>query len=156
MKTAQGAFDREVMAYADGMGISLYQRFTIHEASLFLRVQQAEIEKLVKKNQISFIQVTKSEVQFFGFQLIEYLIAQTKNNQIVVENTATVASPTINRQQQEDRIIRFPEVQKMVGLSRTTIWRKQQTGEFPQSVPLGVNSVGWFKSEVERWINSRK
>ncbi len=152
MKTSQSAFDREVIAYADGMGISLYQRFDIHEASLFLRVQQTEITKLVRKNKISFIQVTKNEVQFFGFQLIEYLIAQTKNNQIVVENTDSVVNPTM----QEDRIIRFPEVQKMVGLSRTTIWRKQQTGDFPQSVPLGVNSVGWFKSEIERWILERK
>ncbi len=136
MKTAQSAFDREVMAYADGMGISLF-------------------EKLVRKNQISFIQVTKSEVQFFGFQLIEYLIAQTKNNQIVLENADSVASPAINRHQQEDRIIRFPEVQKMVGLSRTTIWRLERTDKFPKRVAITDTLVGWHLNEIKQWQKER-
>lgn len=149
-----GAFDKEMIAYADGMGISLYQRFTIHEASLFLRIQQGEVESFVKKNKISFIQVTRTEVQFFGFQLIEYLIKQTKQQ----NSNKQPAQPhnTVIPVFDEERIIRFAEVKKLVGLSRTTIWRKQQTGEFPQSISLGVNSVGWYKSEILGWINSRK
>lgn len=143
-----GAFDREVIAYADGMGISLYQRFDLHEASLFLRIQQTEVETLVKKHQISFIQVTKTEVQFFGFQLIEYLIAQTKNK----KKNVTTDDVTPITPDGTERILRFKEVQKLVGLSRTTIWRKQQTGNFPQSIPLGVNSVGWYKTEIDRWV----
>lgn len=152
-----GAFDREVIAYADGMGISLYQRFDVHEASLFLRIQQTEIDKLIKKNQISFIQVTKTEVQFFGFQLIEYLINQTsQTKQQTTSSQFAQSSNTVTPTFEEERIIRFAEVKKMVGLSRTTIWRKQQTGDFPKSIPLGVNSVGWYKSEVMGWINSRQ
>lgn len=146
------AFDKELIAYADGMGVSLYQRFSVQEASLFLRTNQDEINKLIRKNHISFIQVTKTEVQFFGFQLIEYLISQTKQAQTLPkeQHITNHANPS------NERIIRFKEVQQMVGLSRTTIWRKQKSGEFPQSVPLGVGSVGWYKSEIERWVQERR
>ena len=150
-----GAFDKEIISYADGMGVALYQRFSLHEASLFLRIQQSELEKLIKQHRISYIQVTKTEIQFFGFQLIEYLINQTQTKQ----NTKTKQSQTTlepNTSPNNDRILRFPEVKEMVGLSRTTIWRKEQTGDFPRRVPLGVGSVGWFKSEVEAWLNEKR
>lgn len=147
-----GAFNREVIAYADGMGISLYQRFTLHEASLFLRIQQTEVEALIKKHHISFIQVTKTEVQFFGFQLIEYLIAQTQNKK-VDKTSDEVATHTPDN---KESILRFKDVQKRVRLSRTTIWRKQLKGEFPKSFPLGANSVGWYETEIDRWISEQR
>ena len=53
-------------------------------------------------------------------------------------------------------LIRFPEVQNMVGLSRTTIWRLEQKGKFPSRRKLGENSVAWIKEEVEKWIMTRK
>lgn len=85
------AFDREVMTYADGMGISLYQRFSVHEASLFLRIQQTELEKLIKQHNISFIQITKTQVQFFGFQLIDYLINHIKTKEQPKQTKKTAA-----------------------------------------------------------------
>ena len=53
-------------------------------------------------------------------------------------------------------LIRFPEVQSMVGLSRTTIWRLEQKGKFPARRKLGENSVAWIKEEIEKWIMTRK
>ena len=52
-------------------------------------------------------------------------------------------------------LIRFPEVQSMVGLSRTTIWRLERKGKFPARKKLGENSVAWLKEEVEKWIQTR-
>ncbi len=43
----------------------------------------------------------------------------------------------------------------MTGLSRTTLWRMENKGEFPRRVSLGENSVGWRLSEVENWMRER-
>ncbi len=43
----------------------------------------------------------------------------------------------------------------MVGLSRTTLWRLENKGEFPKRVSLGGNSVGWKLSEIKQWIDER-
>jgi len=41
------------------------------------------------------------------------------------------------------------------GLSRSTIYHKMSLDEFPQSINLGIRSVGWIAEEVEEWINDR-
>jgi len=52
-------------------------------------------------------------------------------------------------------IIRLPEVLRMVGLSRATIYNKIRAGTFPAAIPLGDVAVGWLRSEVEQWIAER-
>ena len=49
-------------------------------------------------------------------------------------------------------IWRLPEVMNRTGLSRSTIYQKMSLDEFPQSVNLGLRSVGWIADEVEQWI----
>lgn len=49
-------------------------------------------------------------------------------------------------------IIRMREVSRMVGLSRSTIYKRMNKGTFPAAVPLGEFAVGWLRSEVEQWI----
>jgi len=34
------------------------------------------------------------------------------------------------------RLIRFPEVKRRTGLSKTTIWREMRKGKFPKSLAL--------------------
>ena len=58
--------------------------------------------------------------------------------------------------QQNDRIIRLPEVMEKTGLSSVTIWRHERAGTFPASVKLGAASKGWYLSEIEEWIGSRQ
>ena len=57
-----------------------------------------------------------------------------------------------------DRIMRTPEVVKLTGLSKTTIWRRVRSGDFPMPVRLGslaTRSVGWREGEIKRWIEGR-
>ncbi len=126
------------------MGISLYQRFNKNEAALFLRCSIPHLTELTQKQKINFIEVTKNKPEFFGYQLLEYLLDQTTSHYI--SNTAS-STP--------DRIIRADEVQTMTGLSRTTIWRLENKEEFPRRVSLGANSVGWRLSEVQSWLAQR-
>jgi prophage regulatory protein len=51
---------------------------------------------------------------------------------------------------------RFPDVAKRVGLSRSSVWRLQRAGQFPQHRQLSPNTVGWWKPEIEAWLQNRR
>ena len=53
------------------------------------------------------------------------------------------------------RIIRWPELQKKIGVSNVTVWRWEKDGQFPKRIRLGGNSAGWIESEVDKWIEKR-
>lgn len=51
-------------------------------------------------------------------------------------------------------VLRVPEVVKRTGLSRSTIRRRVDAGDFPVPRSLGGNSKGWIMQEVDDWIRS--
>lgn len=52
-----------------------------------------------------------------------------------------------------DKIMRLPEVIKMTGLSRSTIYLRMSKGHFPRSISLGERAVGWLETDIERWLD---
>ena len=52
-------------------------------------------------------------------------------------------------------ILRLPDLVRVTGLSRTTLWRLEREGTFPPRVRLSENSVGWREDEVLTWLESR-
>ena len=54
-----------------------------------------------------------------------------------------------------ERYYRRPTVEDMLGLSRSTIYRMMQEGDFPRPVKIGRRAVGWSSEEIERWISER-
>ncbi|CAE6693271.1 hypothetical protein LMG22931_00475 [Paraburkholderia nemoris] len=52
------------------------------------------------------------------------------------------------------RIIRLPEVCKIVGLSRSVIYARIKDRKFPAPIKLGYSS-GWIEAEVQTWIESQ-
>lgn len=50
------------------------------------------------------------------------------------------------------RILRLPEVLQKVGLSRATVYNRMSQKQFPLSVSLGGNTVGWIESELDSWL----
>jgi prophage regulatory protein len=58
-------------------------------------------------------------------------------------------------QNTEHQIIKLPSVINISGLSRTTIYSRIEKGTFPKQISLGERSVGWIKSEILEWIDSR-
>lgn len=54
-----------------------------------------------------------------------------------------------------EEVIRFNALRQIVSLSRSTIWRMERAGTFPARRQLSGMSVGWLKSEVEKWVQSR-
>lgn len=140
----QTGFSENLGRMADDMGVSFYQRFTLIEASLFLRCPATEIEKLTGQAKLEYIQVTDGQIEFFGYQLLQYLLSSVRGQ-----------APSGFAPNDKDRIIRSREVQELTGLSRTTLWRMERKGEFPDRLPLSAGSVGWRLSEVEEWVKSK-
>lgn len=55
----------------------------------------------------------------------------------------------------QEAIKRLHDICEITGLSKTSIYRMMDAGNFPKSVKLGVRSVGWLQSEVDTWISNR-
>jgi len=55
-------------------------------------------------------------------------------------------------EQNEDRIVRNEELQKMLGIGRTSIWRMEKDGELPPRVKIGSHAVGWRLSDIRAFI----
>lgn len=57
-----------------------------------------------------------------------------------------------------DRILRVSEVMRLTSLSRSTIYHRVRTGEFPGPVSLfeGGRARGWWHSEIMAWLRSRR
>lgn len=51
-------------------------------------------------------------------------------------------------------ILRFPEVVRKTGISRTGVYEKIRAGTFPEPILLGARAVGFVESEVDDFIES--
>lgn len=54
-----------------------------------------------------------------------------------------------------DRILRRPEVEQLIGLSRSTIYEAIAQGEFPKPLRIGKRAVGWRQSTIDAWLAER-
>ena len=61
----------------------------------------------------------------------------------------------MKRSTQPLRFMRMREVIEMVGVSRATIYRWMDAGDFPRSIALGGNSIAWSEKSVQEWMESR-
>lgn len=55
-----------------------------------------------------------------------------------------------------DRLLKLPEVIDKTGISKTSIARKEEAGEFPKRIKLGPRSVAWSETEINAWIQASK
>ena len=51
----------------------------------------------------------------------------------------------------QHQFIRLPQVKELTCLSKSSIYRLIEEGDFPKQIPLGARSVVWVKSQVEDW-----
>ena len=53
-----------------------------------------------------------------------------------------------------DRILRLKTVLERTGLSRSTLYRKIESGTFPKNVQISIRGVGWRESAVDAWVRN--
>ena len=56
--------------------------------------------------------------------------------------------------EQIDRILRIKSVLERTGLSRSTLYRKIERGEFPRQVKISERCAGWRESAVGEWMKN--
>ncbi|MDC0912649.1 AlpA family phage regulatory protein [Paracoccaceae bacterium] len=49
------------------------------------------------------------------------------------------------------KIYRLPEVMNMTGLSRSSIYLRVSTDEFPKPVKIGRRAIGWPEESIIAW-----
>ena len=54
-----------------------------------------------------------------------------------------------------DTVLRLPEVRRVTGLNRSSIYALESNNHFPQRLKLGARSVGWLESEIRNWFAAR-
>lgn len=68
---------------------------------------------------------------------------------------ASAAPDTGGRRPPLPKLLRFPEVRELTGLSRSTVWRLERRGDFPKHHRIAPNVVAWLEDDVARWISLR-
>jgi len=60
------------------------------------------------------------------------------------------------------RIIKLPELSNQAGVPRSTVYDKlnkkspRYDATFPRPIKLGARAIGFYESEVQAWIESRR
>ena len=54
-----------------------------------------------------------------------------------------------------DQLLRRPAVEAQTGLSRSSLYRLMDEGEFPRPIRIGKRAVAWRTSTIEQWKSSR-
>jgi len=55
-----------------------------------------------------------------------------------------------------DMLLRRPEVERLTGLSRSSIYRLMAAGAFPRPKRSGLQAVAWPASVISHWIETRE
>ena len=53
-------------------------------------------------------------------------------------------------------VFRRPEVERITGLSRSTLYAMIAEDEFPKPIRLGKRAVGWREADIAAWLESRE
>lgn len=56
----------------------------------------------------------------------------------------------------QEKLIRLPDVIRLTGKKRSSIYDDIKRGLFPNRVMIGLRAVAWRLSEVEAWITERE
>ena len=55
----------------------------------------------------------------------------------------------------QNAILRLPEVIKLTGRSRSSIYAGIKDGSFVQPIKLGPRAIGFLEKEIDEWIEGR-
>lgn len=53
------------------------------------------------------------------------------------------------------RLLRRPDVEKLTGLRRSSVYRLARIGQFPKPLKIGPRASAWDAGAVHQWIEQR-
>lgn len=54
-----------------------------------------------------------------------------------------------------NNIIRPKNLMKLIGVSRSTLWRMEKAGKLPAKVIISDRICGWKQAEIESWLDEK-
>ena len=54
------------------------------------------------------------------------------------------------------KIIRPTQLANQLGVSKSTLWRLEKSGELPKRVTISERIVGWRESDIEEWLEKKQ
>jgi prophage regulatory protein len=94
-----------------------------------------------------------------GFLMLNDLIKTPEPDSITRTLSMTIAAEksfNANRHLGTSNIVRPRDLPALTGLSRTTIWRLERTGDFPKRIRLSAGAVGYKMADIQTWLDSRQ
>ena len=70
-------------------------------------------------------------------------------------NTFQGSSPATQAPVQRDRLLRLPEVERISGIRKSTVYGLMAQGKFPRCVQVTPRCVAWAESSVHKWVQDR-
>ena len=61
-----------------------------------------------------------------------------------------------NQEMVEDRLIKLFDIERMTGISRSTLYKLRAEGQLPKPVMTGKRQYAFWLSDVIAWLESRK
>lgn len=62
----------------------------------------------------------------------------------------------MNQNLEDIGFLRMPDVKKLTGLGRSSIYQMMADGLFPRSVAISSRAVGWMVGDIRRWLLKRR
>jgi prophage regulatory protein len=56
----------------------------------------------------------------------------------------------------DEQLLRWPEIRRLLPVSRSTLWRLTKTQNFPRAIRVGQRARAWRESEVLDWLAARR
>ena len=60
----------------------------------------------------------------------------------------------MNRLPNEQRILRRPQVEALIGLRKSTLYKLIKDGQFPAPIKITKRAVGWRSVDIDQWLQS--
>ena len=54
------------------------------------------------------------------------------------------------------KLLRFSDVTRLIGLSRSSVNRLERAGQFPKRRRISARAIGWLQPEIDQWLASRR
>ena len=55
----------------------------------------------------------------------------------------------------ELKTLRFSDLQEIIPVSRSTLWRWVRDGSFPSPINLGPNTRAWREEDIRVWLETK-
>jgi len=94
-----------------------------------------------------------------GLLMLSHSIATPEPDTSTRTLSMTIAAEksfNANRHLGTYNIARPRDLPALTGLSRTTIWRLERSGDFPKRIRLSAGAVGYKMADIQTWLDSRQ